>query len=171
MTVAAATGVHSAYYEEEQLTLITTEPQMQAVVPELNLNYVERGICADASYSVVGMRCCKCARKVRATLMDIPGVEGVQVHLKEKRVDVFFQQRDTILVAVATALNSLNFKLALMNCSTLGLFIHKCSFFTEFISNQPPIAVSCGLDSLEGPQICGQNSCSKLLIHISSRGY
>ena len=113
----------SAYYEEEQLTLITTEPRLQAVVPELNINYAERGSCADAGYSVVGMKCCRCARKVRATLMDIPGVEGVQVHLKEKRVDVFFQQRDTVLVAIATALSSLNFKLALMSCSNLGLFL------------------------------------------------
>ena len=113
----------SAYYEEEQLTLITAGPQVQFVIPELNMSYVERGSCADASYSVVGMRCCKCARKVRTTLMDIPGVEGVQVHLKEKRVDVFFLQRDTVLVAIATALNSLNFKLALMSCSEIGLFL------------------------------------------------
>ena len=88
------------------------------------MTYVERGSCADASFSVVGMKCCKCVRKVRSTLMDILGVEGVQVYLKEKRVDVFFHQSNEILHAITTALGSLSFKISLMNRSTIGEYHH-----------------------------------------------
>ena len=116
------TGICSAYYEEEQLRLITTAPQLQPQIPELNMTYVERGSCSDASFSVIGMKCCKCVRKVRTTLMDVLGVEGVHVYLREKRVDVFFHQRNEILHAITTALSSLNFKISLMNRSTIGWY-------------------------------------------------
>ncbi|KAI6654634.1 Copper-transporting ATPase 2 [Oopsacas minuta] len=113
-------GICSAYFEDEQLQLVTATPQIP-IISELNMTYVEKGSCSDASFSVIGMKCCKCVKKVRATLMDVPGVEGVQVHLKEKRVDVFFHQRDEVLLAIGTALNSLNFKIALMNRSNIAI--------------------------------------------------
>ena len=52
--------------------------------------------------------------------MDVLGVEGVQVYLKEKRLDVFFHQRNEILHSITTALGSLSFKISLMDRSSIG---------------------------------------------------